>query len=123
MDLVFPWPISPGGWIAFSAAAITAALGLFVLVRPGSRGRSAGGDLPGNRSLLVSFLIANGLGCILLDQPLAYLVLGAAWALVVPTRLMALAMARSASAGDLAMLAGAACLAAMPLSHVFGYLP
>jgi len=123
LDLVFPWPASPGGWLAFLSAALTAVIGVAVLVSARNQER---GDplsiLVHSRSLLASFLLANGLGCILLDQPLGYLVLGAAWSLAALARLIAMAVYRRAGAGELAVTVVAAALAALPLAHVLGYV-
>src|SRR5690606_33000860 len=121
MDLVFPWPMSPGGWLAFVSAAVTAVLGVLVLAFAAMRPRR-GQTLVESRTLLACFLLANGLGCMLLDQQLGYLVLGGAWALAVPARLAAMAAQGRAGQRDIAMLLLAAALALMPIAYVFGYV-
>ncbi|MBO6901050.1 MAG: DUF4345 family protein [Rhizobiaceae bacterium] len=89
MEFAFPWPLSPGEWLAWSCAVITVLLGLFLLFAPTVGLRlyrlqtlpEHPEAVAGARANLAGFQIALGLCCILLAQPLLYIALGLAWAL------------------------------------------
>jgi hypothetical protein len=88
MELAFPWPVSQGEWLAWSSAAVTALIGLVMLLaprlalkvmrlRPVEAHPEAVAEVRGAAG---GFHLGIGLSAILFAQPLVYLALGLCWA-------------------------------------------
>lgn len=125
----FYFPTEFGEQLAFGAASFTAVIGLVVMMAPGmsfaflglqvkdgrpeglAEGRSAGG-----------FLLGISLAAVLLAQPMVYLAFGAAVALAAFGRLLSLMSDRGSVMGNILFLIVQACVAALPLGYVFGFL-
>ncbi|MEC9343180.1 MAG: DUF4345 domain-containing protein [Pseudomonadota bacterium] len=124
MELAFPWPASPGEWLAWLSAALTALAGLAVILAPGpamrvlSRHGGDGGSGPGG--LAGGFLLGAGLAAMLLAQPLVYLALGLSWAGACLGHALTFLTGRNADLRGLLLRAAGMAAAAMPLAFVFG---
>ncbi len=127
MDLAFPWPTSNGEWLAWASAAFTALLGLVYLFAPRLALRASGLQYPPERQRVLAhvrgpmagFLLAMGLGPILLGQPLLYMVLGFAWAFTVFGRVIGM-LSDGGGMRNLVHLATETLLAALALVFAFG---
>ncbi len=130
MEFIFPWPVSPGGWLAFSSAAVTVVFGLFLLIAPGFSFRLLRlQTMPGHpealsegRATMAGFYLGLGLTCMLLDQPLLYLALGASWGMTAGGRLISIVADRGNTLFNWVSIVIECLLAAMPLAMVFGYI-
>ncbi|MEQ9246849.1 MAG: DUF4345 domain-containing protein [Nitratireductor sp.] len=88
MQFSFPWPVTQGEWLAWSAAAVTIFIGLFVMFMPRlalrlfrlqpAAERTEMLVVP--RAIIGGFYIGFGLAAMMLAQPFIYLALGAEWA-------------------------------------------
>ena len=130
MELAFPWPVSDGEWIAWSAAAVTVAIGLMFLFMPGTtfrllglstheRGPHAIGEA---RSTLAGFPIGLGLSCILLAQPVLYIALTFAWGFTAFGRLISMMSDKANTALNWLFLLIAVALACMAGAYSFGFI-
>ena len=130
MGFEFPWPISPGGWLAFCSAAITVIFGLILLFAPRLSFRlmrlQTMPEYPEavseSRATMAGFYLGLGLCCILLDQPLLYIALGASWGFTAFGRIVSMMSDRGNTLFNWISVAIEAILAAMPLAMVFGFV-
>ncbi|WEX09957.1 DUF4345 domain-containing protein [Chelativorans sp. AA-79] len=124
MDFAFPWPYSPGEWLAWIGAALTALFGLANLIAPRLILRAgAAADAGSTRALLGGFYAGTGLSAILFAQPLIYLALGIAWALAALGQALSLLFDKGSAVGKSARLAATLLMAALPLAFVLGFIP
>ncbi|WP_309084171.1 DUF4345 domain-containing protein [Chelativorans sp.] len=119
MEIAFPWPYSPGEWLAWIGAALTALFGLVNLLAP----RLGGIEGAGSRALSGGFHVGIGLSAILFAQPLIYLALGIAWALAAVGQMLSVLFDRGGTVTKLLGFAAALLMAALPLSFAFGFVP
>lgn len=128
MELAFPWPISQGEWLAWSSAAVTALLGLAMLLAPCAVLRllrlqpvperpEAVGEV---RATLGGFYLGAGLSAILFAQPLIYLALGLCWALAAFGRFVSMLSDRGNTAYNWLRLVIEAALGGMALAFALG---
>lgn len=130
MEFAFPWPYSTGGWLAFSSAAVTIAFGLILFFLPRwslrlMRLQTAPQHpeaVAESRGTMAGFYLGLGLSCILLDQPLLYLALGASWGFTAFGRFVSIFADRGNTAFNWISVAIEAALAALPLAYALGYL-
>lgn len=130
MGFEFPWPVSPGGWLAFSSAAITVVFGLILLFAPRFSYRlmrlqtvpEHPEALSESRATMSGFYLGLGLCCLLLDQPLLYLALGASWGFTAFGRIVSMMSDRGNTLFNWVSVIIEAALAAMPLVMVFGFV-
>ncbi len=126
----FYWPGAVGEWMAFTCAAITIAFGLLLFLMPRLsfkilrlQTRDGAGDaIAEGRATMAGFYLASGLCCILLAQPLIYLVLGLGWGFTAFGRLVSIVADRAGTRFNWMSLIIEALLAAMPLVFVFGII-
>jgi hypothetical protein len=126
----FYWPGTTGEWLAFSSAAITIGFGLLLLAMPRLSFRVMRIQaVPGHadaiaegRGTMAGFYLSAGLCCILLAQPLIYLVLGLGWAFTAFGRFMSILFDRGATRFNWISLVIEMLLAVLPLAYVFGYV-
>lgn len=130
LEFVFPWPTSTGGWLAFLSAAVTIAFGLLLFFAPRWSLRllrlqpvpDHPEALSESRATMAGFYLGVGLACVLLDQPLLYLALGAAWAFTAFGRLVSIALDRGNTAFNWISVIVELVLAALPLAFVLGFV-
>ena len=131
MEFAFPWPVSTGGWLAFLSASVTILFGLILLLAPRFSYRlmrlqtvpEFPEALSESRATMAGFYLGLGLCCILLDQPLLYLALGASWGLTAFGRLVSMVVDRGNKAFNWISVAVEALLSGLPLAMVFGFVP
>lgn len=131
MDIALPQlPTDPGELLAFSAAAFTAILGLFMMVAPGTTYRLLGigsmEDRPGaiaeGRSSLGGFYAGIGIAAILFAQDFTYIALGLGFAFAAFGRILSLMSDRGRNPANYPLLVVQLVLAGLPLGYVFGFL-
>lgn len=123
-------PTETGEFLAFSAAAAAALLGLVMLFAPRLTFRAAGiglaegrrGGLAEARSTMGGMHVGLGLGAILLAQPMVYLAVGAAFALAAFGRALSMMSDNGATLFNGFALLVQAALAILPLAYVFGLI-
>lgn len=127
MELYFP--TEPGEQIAFVCAAVTAIIGLFMLLFPGQSLRlsafQVGSVRPEGYGAVRSAggqYVALGVMPILLAQDWFYMALGAVLGLGAVGRLLALVLDRGATAQNALFFLLQVVLAGGSLAHVFGYI-
>lgn len=131
MEFAFPWPVSFGEWLAWSAAVITVLLGLFFLFAPRLTLRALRLQVIARypdtmaevRGRLAGFYLGLGLACILLAQPLLYLALGFSWAFTAFGRMVSMLSDRGGTLYNWAVLAVEVVLASMALAFAFNVVP
>jgi hypothetical protein len=124
MELAFPWPMSDGEWLAWSAAAVTALIGLAMLIAPRLALRALalapvegrGEGLSAARATMAGQHLGLGIASILLAQPLVYLALGLAWAFCAFGRIISMLSDGAASLRNVAFLVVELALAALALA-------
>jgi len=121
MEFAFPWPYSPGEWLAWTGALLTALFGILHLVMPGIAGALTFTH-GGSRSLQGGFYAGIGLSALLFAQPLIYLALGIGWALAALGQLLSIVFDKGGVAGKLPWLAAMLFMAALPLVFVLGFV-
>lgn len=130
MEFAFPWPVSTGGWLAFSSAAVTVVFGLILLFAPKSSYRlmrlqtvpEHPEALSESRATMAGFYLGVGLSCILLDQPLLYLALGASWGFTAFGRVVSIVLDNGNTSFNWMSVVIEAVLAILPLAVVFGFV-
>ena len=130
MEFSFPWPVSTGGWLAFASAAITIFFGCLLFVAPRFcfrllRLETAPGHpeaLSESRATMAGFYLGVGLCCVLLDQPLLYMALGASWAFTAFGRIISIMSDRGNTLFNWLSVVFELVLALMPLAYVFGLI-
>lgn len=130
MEFAFPWPLSQGEWLAWTAAALTTVFGLMMLFAPGMTLRVLRlQTVPGHpeavaeaRATMSGFYLGTGLACILLAQPLLYLSLGLCWALTAFGRLVSMMSDKGNTVYNWAWLAAEIVLAVLALGYAGGII-
>lgn len=131
MEIAFPWPMSDGEWLAWSAAAVTVLLGLVSLFAPRVMLRllrlapreghpEAVAEV---RATISGFYLGLGLACILLAQPLLYMALGFSWTFTAFGRLVGMLSDRAGTPYNWGALVFDLALAVLPLAYAFGFVP
>lgn len=129
MEFEFPWPLSQGEWLAWSAAVVTLLFGLLLLFAPGLSLRilrlQTSPDHPEAvgeaRATMAGFYLGLGLCCVLLgNQPFLYLALGLSWGLTAFGRVVSMMSDRGNTAYNWVSLALEIVLAALVLVYVMG---
>lgn len=128
MEFTFPWPLSQGEWLAWSAAAITVLFGLICLFAPRLALRVLRLRTVENhpeavsevRATIAGFYLGLGLTCILLAQPLLYMALGFSWAFTAFGRVVSMLSDRGGGVYNWAALILELALAFMALAFSFG---
>lgn len=131
MDLAFPWPYSPGEWLAWASAVCTILLGLAALLAPRvalrALGVPASEKSSGARGILRAqvggFYIGIGITAILFAQPLIYLALGMAWAIAALGRLVSMAADGGGMDAQVPGFLLAVLFAGLPLAFALGFVP
>ena len=126
----FYWPGSMGEWLAFAVAVVTVGFGLLLFLMPrlsfkilhlqSVEGRAD--SIAEGRATMAGFYLGCGLGCLLLAQPLIYLVLGLGWAFTALGRLVSIVFDRAGSPFNWVSMVIEALLAALPLAFAFGVI-
>jgi hypothetical protein len=128
MELSFPWPMSPGEWLAWISAVLTVLLGVFFLFAAGTGLRAlrlqtapaCPQALAEVRGRVAGFYLGLGLSAILLAQPLLYMALGFSWAFTAFGRLVSMLSDGGGRLYNLVLLVVEVVLAALPLLFAFG---
>ena len=123
-------PTTVGEWLAYIVAVITVLFGVMLFFMPRLSFRilhlQTWPDRPDAiaeaRGTMSGFYLGCGLGCILLAQPMLYIVLGASWAFTALGRLTAILFDRAATPFNLVSVVIEAVLALLPLAYGFGLL-
>ncbi|HWK63801.1 MAG TPA: DUF4345 family protein [Rhizobiaceae bacterium] len=131
MEFVFPWPMSQGEWLAWSAAALTVLFGLLLLFAPRISLRvlrlqtteKHPEAVAEARATIAGFYLGTGLSCILLAQPLLYMALGFSWLFTAFGRIISMLSDQGNTPYNWLLLILALVLAALPLGFAFGFLP
>jgi uncharacterized membrane protein HdeD (DUF308 family) len=131
MEFVFPWPMSQGEWLAWSAAVLTVLFGLLLLFAPRISLRllrlqtteKHPEAVAEARATIAGFYLGTGLCCILLAQPLLYMALGFSWLFTVFGRIISMLSDQGNTIYNWLSLIVAMVLAALPLGFAFGFLP
>jgi len=119
MDFALPWPYSPGEWLAWTGAALTALFGILHLIAPGL---AAAASAHGGSRSLGGFYAGIGLSAILFAQPLIYLALGIAWGMAALGHLLSMVFDKGGFATKFPRLAASIFMAALPLVFVLGFV-
>ncbi|MCP4318583.1 MAG: DUF4345 domain-containing protein [Hyphomicrobiales bacterium] len=130
MMIEFCWPTTTGEMLAFGVAVMTIFFGLLLFFMPRFSFRilhlqtieERPDAIAESRGTMAGFYLGCGLGCIMLAQPLIYLVLGMSWAFTALGRLAAIVFDRAGTPFNLVSVVIEALLAALPLAYVFGYI-
>jgi hypothetical protein len=128
MELSFPWPMSPGEWLAWISAVLTVLLGVFFLFAAGTGLRAlrlqtapaCPQALAEVRGRVAGFYLGLGLSAILLAQPLLYMALGFSWAFTAFGRLVSMLSDGGGRFYNLVVLVVEVALATLPLLFAFG---
>jgi len=121
MNFTFPWPYSPGEWLAWIGAALTMLFGILHLLVPQVLG-TAPSSRGGSRSLLGGFYAGIGLSAILFAQPFTYAALCLGWALAALGQVFSILFDKGSATAKLPMLVGALFMAALPFLFLWGYV-
>lgn len=128
--IAFYWPTTTGEMLAFCVAVITICFGLLLFFMPRLGFRilhlqtieERPDAIAEGRGTMAGFYLGCGIGCVLLAQPLIYLVLGLSWAFTALGRLTAIVFDRAGTPFNLVSVVIEALLAALPLAYVFGLI-
>lgn len=130
MTFSFPWPMSEGEWLAWSAAVATIAFGLFAMFMPrlalrlfrlqASTERTE--VLAAPRAVIGGFHVGFGLAAMLLAQPFIYLALGVAWGVAAFGCIISLLSDGARALYSWVFLALSLALSALPLAFVLGFI-
>ena len=130
MEFAFPWPMSQGEWLAWTAAAVTTVFGLLMLFAPATTLRVLRlQTVPGHpeavaeaRGTMSGFYLGTGLACLLLAQPLLYLSLGLCWALTAFGRVVSMLSDKGNTVYNWVWLAAEIVLAVLALAYAGGII-
>lgn len=130
MEFAFPWPVSQGEWLAWSAAAVTLVFGLLMLFAPGLTLKALRlQTIPEHpeavseaRATMSGFYLGSGLACILLAQPLLYLSLGLCWGLTAFGRIISMLSDDGNTIYNWLWLVIETALAGLALSFAVGFI-
>ncbi|QRM53425.1 DUF4345 domain-containing protein [Sinorhizobium sp. BG8] len=122
-------PTETGEFLAFSAAVVTALIGLLGLFAPGLALRLSGLELRDSNSeglaaarSIGGFHAGLAIAALLLAQSWIYLAMGGAFALAAFGRILSMMSDRSFGVKSLILLFVQGILAGLPLAYVFGFL-
>lgn len=124
----FYLPTTTGEWLAWSAALVTALIGLLLLFAPRFMLKVLRlqpiNDRPeaiaAVRANIAGFHLGLGLGCLIFAQPFLWLVLGAAWGFTLFGRLISIMSDRGSTFHNWTAALVEFLLAAGPLLYAFG---
>lgn len=124
----FYFPTEFGEQLAFSAAVVSAAIGLLIMFAPGLTFRLFGMQFLAERrdglvllrSSLAGFYLGFGATALLLAQPMVYLAFGASFALAAFGAVLSILSDGGATLRNCLLLIVHCALAALPLIYVFG---
>lgn len=130
MNVAFPWPVSDGEWLAFTAAAITVLFGLVLLIAPALSFRFLRlAPLPGHpealsegRATMAGFYLGVGLCCLLTGQFWVYLALGFSWAFTAFGRLVSILSDKASTPANWFRLLIECVLAGLALVFALGFV-
>lgn len=130
MNVAFPWPMSDGEWLAFTAASITALFGLLLLIAPAFSFRLLRiSPLPGHpealsegRATMAGFYLGVGLCCLLTGQFWIYLALGFSWAFTAFGRLVSILSDKGSTTWNWLRLLIECGLAGLALVFALGFV-
>ena len=131
MEFTFPWPVTQGEWLAWTAAALTTLLGALLLFAPGLSFRllrlAPRPERPeayaAARANLAGFYLGLGLCCLLLGpQPFLYLALGCSWLITAFGRIVSMMSDRGTGLSNWLWLAFDVVLAALALAFALGFV-
>lgn len=131
MEFSFPWPMTDGEWLAWSAAVITVLFGLILLFAPHLSFRlmrlqtveKHPEAVAEGRATMSGFYLGLGLCCILLAQPLLYMALGFSWLFTAFGRVVSMMSDSGNTVYNWVWLLIDVALAALPLAFAFGFIP
>ena len=126
----FYFPTEFGEQLAFSAAAVSAVIGLVMMFAPGVTFRLFGMQFQAERrdglvllrSSLAGFYLGFGATALLLAQPMVYLALGAAFALAAFGRILSMLSDSGNTVVNWLYLIVQIVLSALPSAYVFGFI-
>jgi hypothetical protein len=124
MEFAFPWPYSPGEWLAWTGALLTVLWGLAGMLAPrlaffASKGAAG---VAGARSIAGGFHVGIGISAILFAQPLIYLALGIGWALAALGQVLSILFDGGRTGAKAVSLLVMLVMAALPLAFVLGFV-
>ena len=132
MEFAFPWPLSQGEWLAWSAAAATVFFGVLLMFAPRIAFRilrlttkeTHPEAIGAARATMSGFYLGLGLCCLLLgNQPFLYMALGASWGFTAFGRIVSMMSDAGNTPYNWVALILEIALAVMPLAFVFGFVP
>jgi len=132
MEFAFPWPLSQGEWLAWSAAAATVFFGVLLMFAPRIAFRilrlttkeTHPEAIGAARATMSGFYLGLGLCCLLLgNQPFLYMALGASWGFTAFGRIISMMSDAGNTPYNWVALVLEIALAVMPLAFVFGFVP
>ena len=132
MEFAFPWPLSQGEWLAWSAAAATVFFGVLLMFAPRIAFRilrlttkeTHPEAIGAARATMSGFYLGLGLCCLLLgNQPFLYMALGASWGFTAFGRIISMMSDAGNTPYNWVALILEIALAVMPLAFVFGFVP
>lgn len=132
MEFAFPWPLSQGEWLAWSAAAATVFFGVLLMFAPRIAFRilrlttkeTHPEAIGAARATMSGFYLGLGLCCLLLgNQPFLYMALGASWGFTAFGRIISMMSDAGNTPYNWVALVLEVALAVMPLAFVFGFVP
>ncbi len=131
MEFAFPWPVTQGEWLAWSAAAITVLLGAVLLFAPGLSFRlmrlaprpERSEAYAAARANMAGFYLGLGLSALLLAQPLLYMALGFSWLFTAFGRIVSMMSDRGTGLSNWIWLAFDLLLACLALLFALGFVP
>ena len=126
----FYWPGSSGEWLAWSSAAATGLIGLFVMFMPRLALRLFGLQAKNERTevlvmpraVIGGFHVGLGLTAILLAQPFIYLALGVAWGVAAFGCIISILSDGARALYSWVFLALSLALSALSLAFVLGFV-
>lgn len=131
MEYSFPWPVSQGEWLAWTAASVTVLIGVIHLLLPAVAQKlrrlqpapahpEAVAEI---RGPMAGFMIGAGISCILLAQPLIYFALGLCWGCTAFGRIISILADRAGTVVNWIFVLIELVLCLLPLGFAFGFLP
>jgi uncharacterized protein DUF4345 len=131
MDFAFPWPMTQGEWLAWSAAVVTVLFGLVLLFAPRFAFRLMRLQPKENhpeavaegRATMSGFYLGLGLCCILFAQPVLYGALGVSWLFTAFGRILAMMSDGANTLYNWVFLALELLLTALPLAYFLNLIP
>ena len=131
MEFTFPWPMSQGEWLAWSAAVVTILFGLAAMFMPGTTLKllrlqtrpEKPEALSESRATISGFYLGVGLTALLLAQPMLYLALAAGWLITAFGRIISMMSDRGNTLFNWTALAVEAALAVLAGAWPLGFIP